>query len=139
MHTIANKGKRLLTIVLFATVTMALSATDKVVRKQNDGTYVVNTKTIAKDVKGYSGTVPLEIYVRDNKIVKILALTNYETRSYFDRVKKFFFPKWVGMTVKEAAKADVDGVTGATVTCNAVKENIHRGMKYFKKNKNSKR
>lgn len=118
-------------VALLLTVT-AWSA-DKVVRKQNNGTYVVNTKTIAHDVRGYSGPIPLEIHIRNNTIVKIVALTNYETRSYLEKVKKGMFAKWVGMDVKKAAKADVDGVTGATMTSDAIRENVRRGVKYFNK------
>jgi electron transport complex protein RnfG len=39
------------------------------------------------------------------------------------------------MTVKKALKADVDGVTGATYSSDAVKENVKRGLQYYQKNK----
>jgi len=127
--------KRILTFMVVLLMAVGMTAQDKVIRKQNNGTYVVNTKTIARDVRGYSGPTPLEIHIKNNRIVKVLALTNYETRNYFERVKKLLFPKWVGMTVKEASKAEVDAVTGATVSSKAVNENIKRGLKYYTKNK----
>ena len=39
------------------------------------------------------------------------------------------------MTVKEAQKAQVDGVTGATMSSDAVKENVKRGLDYYQKHK----
>ena len=43
----------------------------EVMRKEKDGTYVVNTTTLAQDVKGYIGATPVEIYIKKNKIVKV--------------------------------------------------------------------
>ena len=42
---------------------------------------------------------------------------------------------WDGTTVKEARAMQVDGRTGATVTSNAIKENIKRALEYYEKNK----
>lgn len=111
---------------------------DKVIRKQNDGTVVINTTTLAADVKGYNGPTPLEIHVKDNKIVKIITLTNSETRKYLNLVNKTLVPKWNGMKADKAITASPDGVTGATMTSNAIKENVKRGMKYYKNNKKRK-
>lgn len=108
---------------------------DRVIRKQNDGTFVVNTTTIAKDVRGYNGPTPLEIHIKNNRIVKIIALKNYETKNYFNRVTTSLFPKWNGMKVDKVLASEIDGATGATVSSNAVKENMKRGLKYYKKNR----
>ena len=43
--------------------------------------------------------------------------------------------KWNGMKVNDALKANVDGVTGATMSSDAVKENIRLGLEYYKKHK----
>lgn len=127
--------KRILISFLILAASVGVQAQNKVIRKQNDGTFVVNTKTLARDVKGYNGPTPLEIHIKDNKIVKVKALTNFETRSYFEKVKMKLLPLWKGMTVKEALKTEVDGVSGATVSSDAVKENVRRGIKYYNKNK----
>jgi len=127
--------KRILIALLIAFVSASINAQNKVIRKQNDGTIIVNTKTLARDVKGYNGPTPVEIHIKGNKIVRVKPLTNYETRSYFEIVKSKFLPLWKGMTVKEASKAKVDAVTGATVSCNAVRENVRRGLEYYNKNK----
>lgn len=127
--------KRILISFLIIFLSAGAYAQNKVIRKQNDGTYVVNTKTLARDVKGYSGPTPVEIHIKNNKIVKVKALTNFETRSYFEIVKEKLLPIWKGMTVKEASKDKVDAVTGATVSSRAVKENVRRGLEYYTKNK----
>ena len=108
---------------------------DNVMTKQSDGTYVVNTTTLAKDVKGFKGNTPLKIYIKSNKIVKIEPLTNRETPQYFAKVKQGLLGKWQGMKASKASTAQVDGVTGATFSSKAVKENVKRGAKYYVKNK----
>ena len=108
---------------------------DNVMSKQSDGTYVVNTTTLAKDVKGFKGNTPLKIYIKSNKIVKIEPLTNRESPNYFAKVKQSLLNKWYGMKASKASTAQVDGVTGATFSSKAVKENVKRGAKYYLKNK----
>lgn len=108
---------------------------DNVMSKQSDGTYVVNTTTLAKDVKGFKGATPLKIYIKSNKIVKIEPLTNRESPNYFAKVKQSLLNKWYGMKASKASTTQVDGVTGATFSSKAVKENVKRGAKYYLKNK----
>ena len=113
---------------------MSAKKNDGVITKEN-GMYVVNTTTLADDVDGYIGATPLKIYIKNNKIEKIEALPNKETPKYFAKVKKQVLDKWNGKTVKEALKAQVDGVTGATLSSDAVKENVKRGLEYYQKHK----
>lgn len=103
--------------------------------RQADGTYVVNTTTLAKDVKGFRGATPLNIYIKKNKVVKIEALANQETPNFFNKVKQGLLQKWNGMKAAKASTAQVDGVTGATFSSKAVKENVARGLKYYMKHK----
>lgn len=117
-----------------AFVVLCAMTSDDVISREN-GMTVVNTTTLAKDVRGYRGTTPLKIYIKKNKIVKIEALKNRETPDYFEEVQEVMLPKWNGMTVKKALKAQVDGVTGATMSSNAVRENVHRGLEYYQQHK----
>ncbi len=103
--------------------------------RQADGTYVVNTTTLAKDVKGFRGATPLNIYIKSNKVVKIEALANQETPNFFSKVKQGLLQKWNGMKAAKASTAQVDGVSGATFSSKAVKENVARGLKYYMKHK----
>jgi len=104
---------------------------NEVMTKQADGTYVVNTTTLAKDVRGFRGATPLNIYIKNNKVVKVEALANQETPNFFNKVKQGLLQKWNGMKVSKASTANVDGVTGATFSSKAVKENVKRGIKYY--------
>lgn len=104
---------------------------NEVMTKLPNGTYVVNTTTLAKDVKGFRGNTPLNIYIKAGKVVKIEALSNQETPNFFNKVKQGLLQKWNGMKATKAAKTTVDGVTGATFSSKAVKENVKRGVKYY--------
>ncbi len=119
-----------------AAVVLLVSAMpgDQVITREGK-TAVVNTTSLTKSVKGYNGTTPLKIYITNNKIEKIEALPNKETPKYFVKVKKQMLDKWNGLTVNKAIKAKVDGVTGATLSSDAVKKNVAQGLQYYKKNK----
>ncbi len=122
-------------VILFVCSVVALTSMmpdDGVITKEN-GMYVVNTTKLADDVIGYEGPTPLRIYIKKNRVVRIEALPNKETPRYFAAAKKWLLDKWNGMTVKEAAAAEVDGKTGATYSSNAIKENVRRGLAYYKK------
>ena len=125
--------KILLTALLLAAFSFA-DAQD-VMKKEKDGTYVVNTTTLAKDVEGYNGTTPVEVYIKKNKIVKVVPLKSQEGPKYVAKVKKGMLPKYEGINVKKGTVADVDAVTGATFTSEAIKENVKRAVAYYKKNK----
>ena len=128
------KIRKLLATILILSAAATVLAADKVIRKQNNGTFVINTSTIAKDVRGYNGPTPLEIHIKDDRIVKIIILSNNETRNYFERVKKNLMSKWIGMKVNKVLSTDIDAVTGATYTSDAVTENMKRALEYYKKN-----
>lgn len=120
--------------VLLAVAFVTASAQD-VMRKEKDGTYIVNTTTLAQDVEGYNGPTPVEVYIRKNKIVKVVPLKSQEGPKYVAKVKKDMLPKYEQMNVKKGTVQDVDAVTGATFTSKAVQENISRAVAYYKKHK----
>lgn len=108
---------------------------DDVMKKEKDGTYIVNTTTLAQDVEGYNGPTPLEIHIKKNKIVKVVLLKSMETPKYNARIKKDMLPKYENQKLTKNKGVEVDGVTGATFTSDAVKENIRRGLEYYWKHK----
>ena len=120
--------------VLLAVAFVTASAQD-VMRKEKDGTYVVNTTTLAHDVEGYNGPTPVEVYIKKNKIVKVVPLKSQEGPKYVAKVKKDMLPKYEQMNVKKGVVPEVDAVTGATFTSKAVQENIRRAVAYYKKHK----
>ncbi len=121
-------------LALALTLVSAAPQDDKVMTKE-DGMYVVNTTKIGSQYLGYVDTTPLKIYIKKNKVVKIEGLANQETPKYWAKVKKQLLDKWNGMKVNDALKAEVDGVTGATFSSDAVKGNVKAGLEYYKKNK----
>ena len=126
--------KQTLLSVLLAVAFVTASAQD-VMRKEKDGTYVVNTTTLAQDVEGYNGPTPVEVYIKKNKIVKVVPLKSQEGPKYVAKVKKDMLPKYEQMNVKKGVVPEVDAVTGATFTSKAVQENIRRAVDYYKKHK----
>ena len=124
--------KKYVVLLLAAVALMSAGKQDGAITKE-DGATVVNTTTIAKDVEGYNGPVPLKIYIKKNKIEKIEVLKNQETPKYFLKVKKHLLDKWNGVKVKDAKKMKVDAVTGATYSSKAVIENVQLGLDYYSK------
>lgn len=102
--------------------------------KQTDGTYVVNTTTLSS-AEGYRDKTPLEVHIKNNKIVKIVPLKNHETPKYFAMVKKTLLPKYAGMKTSKVEKTKIDGVTGATYSSDAVIANVKAAVNYYKKNR----
>ena len=125
----------LMVIATLGSTAIAGKNQSSVMTKMADGTYVVNTTTLASDVKGYRSTTPLNIYIKNGKVEKVEALKNQETPKYFVQVKNAILSKWNGEKVAKAVKLKVDGVTGATMSSDAVKENVKRGLEYYQKNK----
>ena len=124
-----------LMIALLLLCTVSVKA-DNVMKKEKDGTYVVNTTTLAQDVEGYNGPTPVELHIKKNKLVKVVMLKNLETPKYNARVKKQMLPAYDNTKLKKKdTNVEVDGVTGATFTSNAVKENVRRGLEYYWKHK----
>ena len=121
------------TLVSGAALAAGKGKGDNVMTKQKDGTYVVNTTTLASNVRGYVGATPLEVYIKKNKVVKVVALPNKETPKIFAKVKSGMLPKYAGK--KTSAVSSVDGVTGATYSSKAVKANVEAAVKYYKAHK----
>ena len=124
----------LVLIALAATLQSAAPQGDEVMTKEN-GTYIVNTTTLGKDVQGYVSTTPVKIYINKNKVEKVEFLKNQETPKYMAKVKKALLNAWDGLKVKDAAAKKVDGVTGATFSSEAIKKNVQLGLEYYQKNK----
>lgn len=92
---------------------------------------IINTSDIGKDIAGYGGPVPVNIYVTTGRIDSVVALPNSESPSFFGRLKSSgLLHAWDGKTVQEAATMEVDGVTGATYSSNAFIANVRAGVAY---------
>lgn len=99
----------------------------------DDGSALLNTSELGKDIVGYGGNVPLEITLRDGKVENIRALANSETPDFF-RLASALLTKWNGQTIEDAQKMNVDAVSGATFSSKAIIGNVQRGLQYAAKN-----
>lgn len=113
----------------FSTVESDETGTVAPVRSSNGAT-IVNTTTLASDVKGYGGPTPLEITIENGKISKIETLDNSESEDFFKRVRTELIPEWIGISVSDVQSVKIDAVTGATLSSNAVNTNIREGVAY---------
>ena len=119
------------TMLVAAIITLTSQTTnDPIMTKQKDVT-IINTTSLASDIEGYVGTTPVKIYIQNGKILRIEALENEETPKYFNMVEKKLLTKWNGLPVKTAEKQKIDAVTGATVSSEAIIENVQRGISYY--------
>ena len=118
---------------MFSVLLMSFIA-DETMTKEN-GSFVINTTELGKDVEGYQGTTPLKVYIKSGKVEKIEFLKSTETPKYYVKVKKALQEKWNGKKVKEAKTMQVDVVTGATFSSEAVIENVRRALDYYQSHK----
>ena len=77
----------------------------------------------------------MKVYIKKNKVERIEFLKSMESPKYYGQVKKALLEKWNGMTVKEAKILQVDAVTGATFSSEAVIQNVQMALDYYQKNK----
>ena len=104
--------------------------------KKTADTIKINTTDICPDVMGYAGAVPVEITVVNDTVCEVIPLENDETPRFMKRVEDSgFFNNWSGLTVEEAMAKDVDAVTRATYTSNAVTENVRQGLATYSNQK----
>jgi uncharacterized protein with FMN-binding domain len=103
---------------------------EPILTKQKDVT-IINTTSLATDIEGYVGQTPVKVYIQNGKVLRVEALENEETPKYFDMVEKGLMKKWNGVPVAKAEKQKVDVVTGATVSSEAIIENVRRGISYY--------
>lgn len=97
----------------------------------NGSQEIINTTYIGKDISGYGGPVPLNIYATDGYIDSISALSNSETPGFFRRLESSGLTHaWDGKSFQEAAVLDVDAVSGATYSSNAFIGNVRAGIAY---------
>lgn len=101
------------------------------VKQLDDGQTVINTTDIGKDILGYVGPTPVEITLKDGKIVKVTTLPNQETPEFIGAVRNSdLLDRLEGKTLEEAAATKLDAVSGATFTSNAVIGNINKGLAF---------
>lgn len=121
---------------LIVSITLMGSGKQEVMTKTK-GVYTINTTTLSTTVSGFMGPTPLLITIEKDKILKVKALENSETPEIFVRVtaEGSLLDSWNGMQVDKALATQVDAVTGATLSSNAIIENMRLGLNYYKEHK----
>lgn len=126
----------ILTVLIAAGVALFLSLTpDDGIMSHKGGVYTVNTTKLTPKVRGYAGTVPLEVTISGDKIQAIKALPNHETPDFFISAKNKVFAQYKGKTVKQALAAQPDVASGATYSSRAIIANVQAALKYYQKHK----
>ena len=111
---------------------------DNVMKKESDGTYVVNTTTLCK-TRGSKGTTTAEVHIKHGKVVKVVSLPNQESKNYYAKVEKNLMKKFADLKLAKAKKLasekKVDGCNGATYSTKAVQQNVKAALEYYQKHK----
>lgn len=125
----------IVTVVAIMIVAILISAMpgDNILTKEKETT-IINTQLLGKNIKGYKGATPVKIYIFKNKIAKVEVLPNRETPKFFNKAKAIL-TNYNGKSVNKALKMNVDGVSGATFSSKALKENVQLGLEYYKQHK----
>lgn len=109
------------------------STDDPNIIHNEDGSIVILTNDLTQDIHGYGhSNIPMQITLRDGKIESITILENNETLGYIDEVEDEIIPSWIGLTLEEALALEVDGITGSTITCDAVISSIRLSLQHAK-------
>ena len=101
-------------------------------KNKADKKIVIDTTELCKDVLGHHAATPVEITIVGGKIESVVALPSEETPSFYQNAVKVL-DAFKGMTVMEALQADVDAISGATMSSDALIENVKAGLKTLQK------
>lgn len=96
------------------------------------GSFLV-TASIADEVTGFAGKVPLALALNtEGKILGLGLLENRESPGFIKRIaRQGFFDSWNNKTPEEALELQVEAVSGATLSSEAVKENVRKALTYY--------
>jgi uncharacterized protein with FMN-binding domain len=88
----------------------------------------MDKQTLEGTAQGYGGEVKVTVEVKGNDIVSVKAVGEKETEGVGSRAIDELPAK-----IEAADSTDVDGVSGATVTSNAIKEAVNKALEGMKK------
>ena len=111
--------------VLIVAATYTIKAYNQ--KKVSAEPIVIDTTELCKDVIGHHATTPVKITIVDGKIQSVVALPSDETPSFYESAVKVL-ESFKGLTVKQALEADVDAISGATMSSVALVKNVKAGL-----------
>ncbi len=81
----------------------------------------ISSRGIVNGVIGYKGETPVTLYIHADTVVCAVLEKNQETRAFLQVViDAGLLDSWNGCTLKEAANIEVDAITAATRSSNAI-------------------
>ena len=102
-------------------------------RAKGPDTLKVNTTALGADIIGFNGPTPVELSVCGGVITGIRALPNQETPRFFQRVlDSGLLDALNGKTPAEARSMQLDAVSGATYSSEALIRNIRLALDQVK-------
>ena len=98
---------------------------------------ILYTEEYCQDIIGFNGVIPLEITMENGVIANINVLENKETPSFLKKVTNSgMIEKFYGLTPREAVNLDIDAVSGATFSSNAIIKSVKTRMAIYDKEVN---
>ncbi len=97
--------------------------------------YVLLTMPYCKDIEGFGGCVPIAIVFNpDDKIRELYLLDNCETPSWIESLNdEGFFDLYKGMTCEEVLSTEINAVTGATFSSEAIIKSCSKRLSIYAK------
>lgn len=104
---------------------------------QFSGNTTLYTEEYCQDIIGFNGVIPLEIKMKGGKIASIDILDNKETPRFLQKVTDAkLVENFYGLTPKEAINLEIDAVSGATYSSNAIIKSVKTRMEIYEKEAN---
>ncbi len=104
---------------------------------QFSGNTTLYTEEYCQDIIGFNGVIPLEIKMKGGKIANINILDNQETPRFLQKVTDAkLVENFYGLTPKEAINLEIDAVSGATYSSNAIIKSVKTRMEVYDKEAN---
>lgn len=101
---------------------------------QFSGNTTLYTEEYCQDIIGFNGVIPLEIKMKGGKIANINILDNQETPRFLQKVTDAkLVENFYGLTPKEAINLEIDAVSGATYSSNAIIKSVKTRMEIYEK------
>ena len=119
-------------VALIALASVALTMFPASAQKKEEDKKVIDTTEMCKEVLGHHAPTPGKITIVGDKIQSVEALPSDETPSFFDMAVEVL-DAFKGMTVQKALEAEVDAVSGATMSSEALIKNVKTGLRSLEK------
>jgi uncharacterized protein with FMN-binding domain len=102
------------------------------------GNDTIGAAVLVSENSGYGGKVPLLIGLKGDTLIKIHLLPNNETAEFMEYIKEDeLLANWEGMKISQVSKTEIDAVSGATESSNAIIRGVRQGAAHYLNEKQS--